>query len=197
MKALMIAALAVLAVPAAAQQSAPEIAFDSVANFPNLPDGMNFGEVPGVAVNSKGHVFVFTRSNSATGPAYAPAAAQLLEFDRQRRFRARNRQGPLCLVVRPQRADRQGRQYLGHRQGLGHDRQIQSGRPGAMGVRPPQGIGGRGNQAVGARQSAACRRSTACSASRPTSPGIPKATSTSPTATSIRASPNTTRTATG
>ena len=26
---------------------------------------MNFGEVPGVAVNSKGHVFVFTRSNSA------------------------------------------------------------------------------------------------------------------------------------
>ena len=41
---------------------------------------MNFGEVPGVAVNSKGHVFVFTRSNSAGGPAYAPTAAQLLEF---------------------------------------------------------------------------------------------------------------------
>ena len=41
---------------------------------------MNFGEVSGVAVNSKGHVFVFTRSNSAGGPAYAPAAAQLLEF---------------------------------------------------------------------------------------------------------------------
>src|SRR5207248_5219259 len=42
---------------------------------------MNFGEVPGVAVNSKRQVFVFTRSNSANGPAYAPAAAQLLEFD--------------------------------------------------------------------------------------------------------------------
>jgi DNA-binding beta-propeller fold protein YncE len=42
---------------------------------------MNFGEVPGVAVNSKGHVFVFTRSNSAGGPAYGPAAAQLLEFN--------------------------------------------------------------------------------------------------------------------
>ena len=41
---------------------------------------MNLGEVSGVAVNSKGHVFVFTRSNSAGGPAYAPAAAQLLEF---------------------------------------------------------------------------------------------------------------------
>jgi hypothetical protein len=61
-------------------QSTPEIAFDSVPDFPKLPPGVNFGEVPGVAVNSRGHVFVFTRSNSASGPAYAPTAAQLLEF---------------------------------------------------------------------------------------------------------------------
>src|SRR6185436_15465882 len=52
----------------------------NVADFLKLPAGMNFGEVSGVAVNSKGHVFVFTRSNSAGGPAYAPTAAQLLEF---------------------------------------------------------------------------------------------------------------------
>src|SRR6266852_6190072 len=81
MKALMIACFALLAGPALAQQTAPEIAFDSAPDFPKLPQGMNFGEVPGVAVNSKGHMFVFTRSNSATGSAYAPAAAQLLEFD--------------------------------------------------------------------------------------------------------------------
>jgi sugar lactone lactonase YvrE len=62
------------------QQSVPEIQFDSVPDFFKLPAGMNFGEVPGVAVNSKGHVFVFTRSNSANGPAYGAAAAQLLEF---------------------------------------------------------------------------------------------------------------------
>ena len=61
-------------------KNAPEIQFDSVADFLKLPAGMNFGEVSGVAVNSKGHVFVFTRSNSAGGPAYAPTAAQLLEF---------------------------------------------------------------------------------------------------------------------
>src|SRR5216684_1225908 len=66
--------------PIVAQQNVPEIAFDSVPNFFKLPPGMNFGEVPGVAVNSKGHVFVFTRSNSASGPAFAPTAAQLLEF---------------------------------------------------------------------------------------------------------------------
>src|SRR5882724_2113180 len=69
-----------LASPMFGQQNVPELAFDSVPNFPTLPKGMNLGEVPGVAVNSKGHVFVFTRSNSANGPAYAPAAAQLFEF---------------------------------------------------------------------------------------------------------------------
>jgi DNA-binding beta-propeller fold protein YncE len=74
-----LALLVVSAAPAAAEP-VPEIEFDSVADFLKLPPGMNFGEVPGVAVNSHGHVFVFTRSNSAGGPAFAPAAAQLLEF---------------------------------------------------------------------------------------------------------------------
>src|SRR5437762_9517493 len=64
-----------------AQKSVPTISFTSVPNYPNLPDGMNFGEVAGVAVNSTGHVFVFSRSNSATGPAFGAAAAQLFEFD--------------------------------------------------------------------------------------------------------------------
>ena len=69
-----------LTTPSFAQPRVPDIPFDSVPNFLKLPSGMNFGEVAGVAVNSKGHVFVFTRSNSAGGPAYAPTAAQLLEF---------------------------------------------------------------------------------------------------------------------
>src|SRR5256886_751013 len=80
MKLCLITLLLLLAARPFAQQSVPEIAFDSVPNFLKLPPGTNFGEVPGVAVNSKGHVFVFTRSNSANGPAYAPSAAQLLEF---------------------------------------------------------------------------------------------------------------------
>ncbi|HUI76506.1 MAG TPA: peptidyl-alpha-hydroxyglycine alpha-amidating lyase family protein [Bryobacteraceae bacterium] len=74
-------ALVAIVGPALAQQSVPELHFTSVPDYPNLPDGMNFGEVPGVAVNSKGHVFVFSRSNSATGPAFGAAAAQLFEFD--------------------------------------------------------------------------------------------------------------------
>jgi sugar lactone lactonase YvrE len=44
-----------------------------------------FGEATGVAVNSKGHVFVFSRGNT-TGPAYAASAAQLLEFGPDGKF---------------------------------------------------------------------------------------------------------------
>jgi len=62
------------------QTSAPDIQFESVPNFLKLPEGMNFGEVPGVAVDSKGRIYVFSRSGSASGPAYGPVAAQLLEF---------------------------------------------------------------------------------------------------------------------
>src|ERR1700756_2051218 len=81
MRSLFVALVVLLTAPLLAQETIPEIAFDSVPDFLKLPPGMNFGEVSGVAVNSKGHVFVFTRSNSAGGPAYAPTAAQLLEFD--------------------------------------------------------------------------------------------------------------------
>jgi hypothetical protein len=87
MKSLLAATLAILiALPVSGQQTVPEIEFDSVAEFLKLPPEMNFGEVSGVAVNSRGHVFVFTRSNSANGPAYAPSAAQLLEFGPKGQF---------------------------------------------------------------------------------------------------------------
>jgi len=63
----------------------PEIQYRSVPDFLHLPPDLYFGEVAGVAVNSKGHIFVFSRSNT-TGPAYGAAAAQLLEFDRDGKF---------------------------------------------------------------------------------------------------------------
>jgi len=86
MKRCALAIVALLAWPALAQQRVPELRFTSVPDYPTLPDGMNFGEVPGVAVNSRGHVFVFSRSNSATGPAFGAAAAQLFEFDQNGKF---------------------------------------------------------------------------------------------------------------
>src|SRR5881275_838803 len=62
-----------------AQQQTPEIRFQSVPDFLKLPPDLYLGEATGVAVNSKGHVFVFSRG-STTGPAYGAASAQLLEF---------------------------------------------------------------------------------------------------------------------
>jgi hypothetical protein len=69
-----------------AQQSpVPEIQYRSVPDFLQLPSDLYFGEVAGVAVNSKGHIFVFSRGNS-TGPAYGASAAQLLEFEANGKF---------------------------------------------------------------------------------------------------------------
>ncbi|HEY6390089.1 MAG TPA: peptidyl-alpha-hydroxyglycine alpha-amidating lyase family protein [Bryobacteraceae bacterium] len=79
MKHFSIALFALLSAPAFAQQTVPEIKFDSVPNPLKLPADIHFGEVSGVAVNSKGHVFVFSRGNT-TGPAYGATASQLLEF---------------------------------------------------------------------------------------------------------------------
>ena len=62
-----------------AQTAPPEIPFDSVPNFLKLPPDLYLGEAAGVAVNSKGHIFVFSRGNT-TGPAYGATAAQVLEF---------------------------------------------------------------------------------------------------------------------
>jgi DNA-binding beta-propeller fold protein YncE len=67
-----------VAAPVFAQQP-PEIRFQSVPDFLKPPPDLYLGEAAGVAVNSKGHIFVFSRG-STTGPAYGAAAAQLLEF---------------------------------------------------------------------------------------------------------------------
>jgi len=65
-------------------QSVPTIAFDA-SNPLVLPKDLYLGEATGVAVNSKGHVFVLSRGNT-TGPAYGAAATQLLEFDPTGKF---------------------------------------------------------------------------------------------------------------
>src|SRR3984893_3184541 len=84
--AVFVSAAAVLAPVMVAQQSVAEIPFDSTPNFLKLPPDLNLGEASGVAVNSKGDVAVFTRSNSASGPAYAATASQILLFDKTGKF---------------------------------------------------------------------------------------------------------------
>src|SRR5262249_7827057 len=50
-------------------------------DFLKLPADLNLGEAAGVAVNSKGHVFVYSRGGSSQGPAFANTASQLFEVD--------------------------------------------------------------------------------------------------------------------
>ena len=76
--------LMLLASPVLAQDAVPQIPFDGTDPL-KLPKDLYLGEVTGVAVNSQGHVFVLSRGNT-TGPAYAAAAAQLLEFDPEGKF---------------------------------------------------------------------------------------------------------------
>lgn len=60
-----------------AQTMVPDIPYDVMLVQPPLD--MQFGMVPGVAVNSRGHIFVFTRTGQP-GPVYGGRASQLLEF---------------------------------------------------------------------------------------------------------------------
>jgi DNA-binding beta-propeller fold protein YncE len=72
-------------------QSARDITYDANADFLQLPPNTYFGEVAGVATNSRGHVFVYTR----TGHAFATlgdertfyhGGSRLLQFDQNGRF---------------------------------------------------------------------------------------------------------------
>ncbi len=84
-------AMLIAGIPAIAQQAAPEIKFDSVPNALQLPAGLYLGEVGGVATNSRGDVFVYTRTGHPTisiGTArpFAHGGSRLFEFDRTGKF---------------------------------------------------------------------------------------------------------------
>lgn len=69
----------------------PEIAFDSTPNFLKLPDHIYMGEVAGVASNSKGHVFAFTRTGNATATmgtsrTITHGGGRIFEFDQTGKF---------------------------------------------------------------------------------------------------------------
>jgi DNA-binding beta-propeller fold protein YncE len=55
---------ATLAAQTKPKANAPEIPFDSVPNFLKMPPNLYMGEGIGVATDSKGHIFVYTRSQT-------------------------------------------------------------------------------------------------------------------------------------
>jgi hypothetical protein len=66
--------------------AAPQMHFEA-EDFIKLKRGENLGEVLGVAVNSKGDVYVLNHPGSATtGPLFGNATTEILQFDRNGRF---------------------------------------------------------------------------------------------------------------
>jgi hypothetical protein len=69
----------------------PEINFESTPNLLKLPEHIYLGEAAGVATNSKGHIFVFTRTGTpyaVTGGSrtFTHGGARLFEFDQTGKY---------------------------------------------------------------------------------------------------------------
>jgi DNA-binding beta-propeller fold protein YncE len=87
----LLAAVLLSGLPAGAQTSVPEISFDSAADLLKFPANIHLGEAAGVATNSKGDIFVYTRTGHPTitiGTArpFAHGGSRLFQFDRSGKF---------------------------------------------------------------------------------------------------------------
>src|SRR3981081_1526536 len=72
-------------------QSIPGIKFDSAHNLLNMPERTKYGEVPGVATNSKGHIFVYTRTGvpyatMGSSRTFTHGGSRLFEFDQTGKY---------------------------------------------------------------------------------------------------------------
>src|SRR3954467_9533901 len=145
-----------------AAQTAPEIGFDANADLLKLPENIHFGEVAGVATNSKGHIFAYTRTGAAhatvgTSRTFYKAGSRLFEFDQAGKFVREIGQGiygfnfAQAVKIDPQdniwvvdqgssnvmKFDPEGRMLL-----------VLSRKPEAIAVRPAAGRGGPGGAAA-------------------------------------------------
>src|SRR5512144_201826 len=72
-------------------QNTPTINFDSAPSPLTLPDDVYFGEVGGVATNSRGDIFVYTRTghptlSMGTSRPFVHGGSRLFQFDRTGKF---------------------------------------------------------------------------------------------------------------
>jgi len=80
--------LAAAGAPAAGAAEAPATPFQSQPDLLKMPDDLYLGEVAGVAANSKGHLFVFTRTGHqfltvGGSRGFVHGGSRLFEFDAQ------------------------------------------------------------------------------------------------------------------
>jgi hypothetical protein len=80
-----------LATAPARAQNVPQITFDSTPNALTTPDDIYLGEVGGVATNSRGDIFVYTRTghptlSMGTARPFAHGGSRLFQFDKSGKF---------------------------------------------------------------------------------------------------------------
>jgi len=83
--------LAATATVLSAQLSIPELQFDSNADLLKFPADVHMGEAAGVATNSKGDIFLYTRTGNptiviGTSRAVSHGGSRLFQFDRTGKF---------------------------------------------------------------------------------------------------------------
>ena len=146
-------------------QSVPDIPFDATVDLLKLPDNMYLGEVAGVASNSKGHIFVYTRTGApgatvGSSRTFYKGGSRLFEFDQSGRFVREIGQGVYGFnFAQAARVDPQDNLWLVD-QGSSNvmkfdsDGRLQlvlSRKPEAISVRPTAGGAGRGGAPPEAR----------------------------------------------
>src|SRR5262245_36900979 len=118
---LLLAGLALSALaagPLSAGQNAAEISFTAVGDFLKLPDGMHLGEAAGVATNSRGDIYVYTRTGNptitiGTSRAVSHGGSRLFQFDKNGKFIREIGQGSYGMLQAQQvRVDPQDNVWL-------------------------------------------------------------------------------------
>src|SRR5258708_33024475 len=84
-------AIAACAAPLVAQSTAPEISYDANADLLKFPENIHLGEAAGVATNSRGHIFVYSRTGAAhptlgTSRTLHKAGPRHSQFDQTGKF---------------------------------------------------------------------------------------------------------------
>jgi len=95
--------LALAVVPLAGQLVVPELAYDVQIEPLKLPGNLNFGEVAGIASNSKGDLFVYTRTGHPTlslGSArpFAHGGSRMFRFDKTGKYVGEIGQGSYAML---------------------------------------------------------------------------------------------------
>jgi hypothetical protein len=119
---LLLAAVLASGVSFFAQATAPAMSFDANADLLKMPNDMFLGPVGGVAANSKGQIFVYTRTGHpyatlGDNRTFAHGGSRLFQFDQNGKFVRELGPGRVRVQRRHRPARRSAGQRLGDRRG--------------------------------------------------------------------------------